>query len=929
MKTKTIPMKERYAPLKKLAKIWLNDFLQNEKTYTEILIPAIISGDFSRFTESEIELIEKIRANFKKSEWKNFKPLFLSTINSIKKEIYNADILKQAEGFIQNDNFLMFEKIYFENKNLLSSLQKTYIENLKKYILNLRANIIALSVENFKKASSFFYSKVKNLPEAEKEALGLFVEDIENLISLLKEFKFQEADVLFYKTKAVKKAEYEDLKKKYVLEYFLNENIDEEKALAISSISPNVLLKARAGSGKTSTICLKTLFLIEKYGIHPDEILILAFNKEAKVKIRKDLGEKYGLNNYINYKNVSGFENAKTFHSFAKSLFDEVQIADDKKRKTLILKAIGEILEDNGLKEKFYNFYKTSLNVPIKNEVNISDNSSITFLKGLSQVTLRGEIVKSHGEKYIADFLFENGIEYEYEKSIIFSKSEKEALNIDDKWNVYRPDFYIKYGGKEFYLEHWGVDKNALEPCYSAGGKALGPKNSVIDDVSKYVKNMHIKRRYFRKKNIPLIETWCSDSQVRENFEIILKETLCKFGIFPEKQEKTELFNRVRELNIKAFYKTVEGFISTVKKSKFDNFYIERKLEDKALSERTKIFLELGYRVYLKYQAYLEKEKLYDFDDLIIKATEKILKTRGECEFRIFNSEKMKINRLKYILIDEYQDFSRLFFDLILAIKCFNPKLKLFATGDDWQAINGFAGSNLYYFKNFKKLFNNSEVYTLANNYRSYKKIIDTSNTLMAFDGVPARPVKTNEGEVLKINIDKTFINRENNSDLIYTFKKDSGQIKAKYLKTVHRLVRLNPDKSFLILSRLNKISGSNLESEFAPKLLRMKTIDKTKIRALTIHKSKGLEADIVIILRAINGIMPFIHPDFEVSLALKDNFNLGYCEIADEEKRLFYVAMTRAKEKVYILTESRLETVYLKNLNLKEISFRDLNFES
>ena len=319
------------------------------------------------------------------------------------------------------------------------------------------------------------------------------------------------------------------------------------------------------------------------------------------------------------------------------------------------------------------------------------------------------------------------------------------------------------------------------------------------------------------------------------------------------------------------------------------------------------------------------EENLIDFDDLIINATEKIMQTRGECEFRIFQNEKMKVKNLKYILIDEYQDFSKLFFDLILAIKCFNPKVQIFATGDDWQAINGFAGSNLYYFRNFKRLFNNSEVYNLTSNYRSCIKIIETSNTLMALDGIPSMPTKSESGEICRINVDKTFINKESTSDLIYSFKKDSGKIKAKYLKTVHRLIRLNPDKTFLILSRLNKISGSNLESEFSYKLFRMKTIDKNRVKVMTIHKSKGLEADIVIILRAINGVIPFIHPDYEIAAAL----DKSYDEILDEEKRLFYVALTRAKEKVYILTETKLESVYLKELNLNEIHFRDLNFEN
>ena len=623
MKTKLKPLKERYAPLRKLAKIWLNDFLQNRETYLNTLIPEIISGNFAKFTKSEVELLYEIKANFKKSEWKNFKFLFLSTISALEKETYNADILKKAENFLLNDNFSSFEKLYLENKNLLSKLQKTYEENLEKYVKNLRADIINLSTDDFKKASSFFYAKIKNLPEAEKGTLGLFMEDVEDLISLLFEFKFKDADTFFYKKKIIKKDEYENLKKKYVLRYFSNENIDEEKALAISSISSNILLRARAGSGKTSTICLKTLFLMEKYNVHPDEILILAFNKEAKVKLRKDLGEKYGLNNYLNYKNASGFENAKTFHSFAKSICDvkdDVQggfekenggqkIADERKRKNLITKAIKNILNCEEDKKIFYDFYKSSLEVPFKKEVNISQNSNISFTKGLSQVTLRGEIVKSLGEKYIADFLFENGIDYEYEKCIIFTKEEKEALNIDDAWNIYRPDFYINYKGKEFYLEHWGVDEDVLEPSYAR-------KNSVIDDVSKYVKNMHIKRRYFRKKNIPLIETWAKHSQIRDNFEITLKNTLQKFGIKPVKQDEEELFHRVFELNLKSFYKTIEGFISNVKKSKFDSFYIEKKLRDKNISERTKIFIQLGYKVYFEYQKLLENEGLCDFGGL-------------------------------------------------------------------------------------------------------------------------------------------------------------------------------------------------------------------------------------------------------------------------------------------------------------------------
>jgi len=623
----------------------------------------------------------EIKENFSKSEWKNFKVLFLGAINNIKQETHNSEIKKLAENYLLNDDFLNFEILFNQNKTLLKNFEILYQKSLDNYIKTLRENIIKLSFKDFKEAVSYFYKEIRKLPNDKKETIGLLLEDIEDLISLLKDFNFIEADRFFYKKKIITKNEYENLKKEYVLEYFKNENIDEQKALAISSISTNVLLKARAGSGKTSTICLKTMFLIEKYNINPDEILILAFNKEARVKIKKDLYEKYGFKNYLNDKNAAGFENVKTFHSFAKSIYDEKKIIEDKNRTSLIKQSIEKILDNEENKNAFYNFYKTSLDIKTKTEVNVQDDARVKFVKDLSQITLKGEIVKSHGEKYIADFLFEHGIDYEYEKSIIFTKDEKEALNIDDGWNIYHPDFYIKQGDKEFYLEHWGVDEKALEPDNFN-------KKGVIDDVSKYIKNMHIKRRYFRKKNIPLIETWAKHSQIRENFELILAETLKKQGINIKKLDEEELFYKSKELNIKSFYKTIESFISTVKKSKFDNFFMIRKLEDKNLSERTKIFLNLGYKVFLEYQKMLSSMNLADFDDLIINAADRIMQSKGECEFKIKNEERMRTKNLKYILIDEYQDFSKLFFDLISAIKCFNPKLKIFATGDDWQAAD-------------------------------------------------------------------------------------------------------------------------------------------------------------------------------------------------------------------------------------------------
>ncbi len=149
--------RERLYPIKKLAMLWLNDFVQNEKTYINTLIPMIIAGDFSKITSKEREIIFEIKENLSKNEWKNFKILFLSIINALKTEVYNKEILKKAENYLSNDNFIEFENLYKENKNLLKNLEDTYISNLKTCTHKIKTNIIKLSSKNFKEALSYFY----------------------------------------------------------------------------------------------------------------------------------------------------------------------------------------------------------------------------------------------------------------------------------------------------------------------------------------------------------------------------------------------------------------------------------------------------------------------------------------------------------------------------------------------------------------------------------------------------------------------------------------------------------------------------------------------------------------------------------------------------------------------------------------------------
>ena len=322
-------------------------------------------------------------------------------------------------------------------------------------------------------------------------------------------------------------------------------------------------------------------------------------------------------------------------------------------------------------------------------------------------------------------------------------------------------------------------------------------------------------------------------------------------------------------------------FIQKAKKLRMSVEEIEEKIDD----FETKDFLKLANRIYKKYSEYLSRDNFLDFDDLITEAIEIIEETKGEC--RIGGVE---LNDLKYLLIDEYQDFSRLFYDLIQVIKKYNPEIRLFCVGDGCQSINGFAGSDLKYFDNFTEYFDNSSVANLFTNYRSKKKIVDCGNRFMLRERKYNCQKGNEEGEIIVKYIDKS-----------------SNDFTNEYLKICMEIIKSNPNKSIAILHRKNEINNITLEL-FYKRLTRFCDI-QNRITISTIHKFKGQESDLVIILQTCKKIFPLIHPYNN----LFKIFGQSNEEILDEERRLFYVAITRAREKLFILSERDNESEYLK----------------
>lgn len=766
-----------------------------------------------------------------------------------------------------------------------------------------------------------------------KEFEQLKTRTIKDINILLSQNSFFEADKA-YKVSNVfsNETEYLHIKKTHIQKFIENrysQIINDEKAEALSSICQSLLIAARAGSGKTSVLSYKAALLMDCYDINPDQILILAFNKKAAAEIKGRIQKEL---KYFN------FENARTFHGLAYQLINpKGTLLFDNGKGEFSKPALSSFIQDllrkiwtPNLQEKIYAFFRKELLSAGRSGALLNDEEYYLYVRNQRDITLGGEAVKSVGEKYLADFFFEHDVPYSYE-----------ALELWSGYN-YRPDFSL-YSHK-MTIEFWGIDENDERKHAPAWWDITWEQ---------YHTQMAEKRSYWREKNIPLIEFSVADLRHgREAFEAVVKVRLERMGVTCEKAPKKELEKRVVRNQIDRLTSLLVQFIQKAKKRIWSPAEVQQRLSTYVpVDERERIFLQLASRIYADYQAELEKHNSMDFDDLIMQATNLIEQTSGECAISLgaHKDRVVKMNDLKWILVDEYQDFSALFFNIIQSIRKHNPKVNLLCVGDDWQAINSFAGSDLAYFKNFNSLYGGQQT-SLLTNFRSQKAVVDVGNAIMQGLGEPGQALPEKPGGVIiQQSVNDIWIewregnafaeNRQKDDRFVFYEKRESGMkvndngfVNARYLKACYQIITEKDnwqkiasatngkkDKiSVAILSRTNYLDRIML-AEFERKLHSCFTLKereeigdtREKIRAGTAHSFKGLEADIVIILRANEGSFPLIHPDD----ALFKCFGQTEKDVLDEERRLFYVAVTRAAEKLYILTEDERESPFLKEL--------------
>lgn len=385
--------------------------------------------------------------------------------------------------------------------------------------------------------------------------------------------------------------------------------------------------------------------------------------------------------------------------------------------------------------------------------------------------------------------------------------------------------------------------------------------NESVNDLKRKI-DYNLDIMTFHKLAITLINNPNMKISNEYYLKFIINEYFNSYGKYNKKQNK--LIKRIlQEIDIDNLKKLIITFINLYKSNYNDINYLLNLYQKSHFIN--KIYFKIILEIYHIYNQELESSNLYDFNDMIKIATNNI------------NNNLIKTN-YKYIIIDEFQDTSLNRFKLINAIIKQN-NAKIFVVGDDYQSIYRFTGCNLDIFLNFNKLVNNLNIINLDYNYRNPKEIIDVANSF----------IMKNKNQIKK----ETICLKNINKPIKICFYKNKRTAIEKILKYI--------DTKYLILGRNNKDEDLfNVQ-------------DKP---FLTIHKSKGLEEDNIILINLTNNnnSLPSKIKNHKIINKIIKTDYYPY----EEERRLFYVALTRTRNNIYLLVPKSNYSIFIKELMKK-----------
>ena len=635
--------------------------------------------------------------------------------------------------------------------------------------------------------------------------------------------------------------------------------LTEDQRRAILTHDNRVLAVAGAGTGKTTTAVGKVKYLLDKGYCKPEEILLMTYAKATADELKERVSASVG----------DGVE-VRTFHSLG---FEIHKQATGKKPRASTLteqpKYLTRFLSNSLLQIQnstnrdldivtsylAYHFYS-----PIYRQQFKSEKAYVSTVAKIGFTTLQDEKAKSYQEVRIANWLYLHGINYTYEDPY---EHPTQTL----KYGQYKPDFHLT--DYNVYIEHFGVDKD--------GNTAPGI------DADEYWEGIKWKRALHENNETILIETYShqdSDGTLFSSLESQLRELGVEIGTRPHKeiQEKDDYAKKEAEL-----IRLLTMFLSLYKSDPSANIEQLRKQAVHSNSDKSRCsaFLDIFSHVLTQYEAELKKEDAVDFGDMITKAIHHVETGKFKSPFKV-------------VVVDEFQDIARGRAELMESLLKQDPDTRLLCVGDDWQSIYRFSGSDVQLMTNFHKTSNNSERVDLTRTFRFNDRIL----------GASAHFITRNPGQLVK-NLVPAY---QTTSPAIHVVD-ETIELEDILKKLQAKSKKASKQYSVFILARYNRQKDEALQK------LVPSEYPGLDITAMTMHASKGQEADFVILLEMKSGGKYSFpsemsdDPIINLLLAEKEPFANA------EERRLFYVALTRAKQEVWACCPEGVYSSFIQEL--------------
>ena len=685
--------------------------------------------------------------------------------------------------------------------------------------------------------------------------------------------------------------------------------LDDDQRRVVLTDEDYCLVVAGAGAGKTTTVAAKVKYLVDKQGVDPSQILVISFTNKAVNELKQRIIGELHIECPI-----------ATFHSTGNAVIhkhnpDKLNIVDDGKLYYVVQDYFrNNVLKNESAVNSLILFFASYFDAPYEGKDlnaffnHIAKSNFTTMRSELDEfkqqvidtrtkktVTIQSEIMRSAQEVEIANFLYLNGIDYEYEPlykyDILFARKP------------YTPDFRIWQGDKETYLEHFGITEEGRNNRFSS------------DELGAYKKAINDKISLHRQHKTNLIYTFSSYKDHRTLIEH-LQEKLEAAGFELRPRSNKEIMEKlvVSEENryIRKLVALICRFIANFKTNGYtaDEF---NRMYHSTQNVRTRLFLNICNDCYLEYERYLKENQAVDFQDMINESA-RIL--------REVKDMKQKLD-FRYIIVDEYQDISRQRFDLVTALHEVTAA-KIIAVGDDWQSIYAFSGSDISLFTKFREKMGYASLLKIVRTYRNSQEVIDIAGNFIQKNGE---------------QIQKDLISPKHVEDpvIIYTYDskrkdpKGDNRSGANYAiahaieTALEQIIEYNrsekkpTDSSILLLGRFG-FDGDRLEKtglfEYIARGSRIRSVKypNLNITFMTAHSSKGLGYDNVIVVNGRNETYGFpskIEDDPVLSFVIKQDLSIEYAE----ERRLFYVAMTRTKNRVFFIAPEQNPSEFLLEL--------------